>query len=101
MFSGAKLPYAIEKLSDDFFTTWRRAEEVTDVFGRTVRLGGPISFCYIDDNHTYEAVKRDFQNCDEFLERGGFVLFDDSADGSAWEVCRLVRKSNAPARTMW
>jgi hypothetical protein len=90
MFSRDDLPFAIEKLSDDFFAAWRSAEEVTDVFGRTAKLGGPIAFCYIDGDHTYDAAKRDFENCNEFLEPGGFVLFDDSADGSGWEVCRLV-----------
>ena len=37
-----------------------------------------ISFCYIDGNHTYEYAKRDFLNCDAYLETGGFILFDDS-----------------------
>jgi hypothetical protein len=90
MFSGNDLPHTIESLSDEFFAAWRGARAVEDVFGRKVTLGGPIGFCYIDGNHTYEAAKRDFENCDEFLERGGFVLFDDSADGSDWEVCRVV-----------
>ena len=90
MFSANDLPNTIEKLSEDFFAAWRRGEEVTDVFGRSVPLGGPITFCYIDGNHTYNAAKRDFENCDEFLQRGGFVLFDDSADTSDWEVCRVI-----------
>jgi len=90
MFSREDLPYTVEKLSDDFFAAWRAREEVTDVLGRPVKLGGPISFCYIDGNHTYEYAKRDFEHADEFLEAGGFLLFDDSADGSEWEVCRVV-----------
>ena len=49
-----------------------------DVFGRSVTLGGSISFCYIDGAHTYEAVKKDFLNCDAVLDVGGFLLFDDS-----------------------
>lgn len=95
MFSRSSLPYTIEQISDDFFAAWRRGEEVPDVFGRSVKLGGPISFCYIDGNHTYEFAKRDFENCDEFLESGGFVLFDDSADGSPWEVCRVIAEIKA------
>ena len=90
MYSRNDLPHTIEMLSDDFFAAWRRGEELADVFGRPTKLGGTISFCYIDGNHSYDFVKRDFQNCDEFLEKGGFILFDDSGDGSPWEVCRVV-----------
>ena len=48
-----------------------------DVLGRPWTLGGPISFCYIDGNHTCEYAKRDFLNCDSRLDTGGFILFDD------------------------
>ena len=92
MFSRPTVPSTVEMLSDDFFTAWGRGETVTDVFGRPARLGGPISFCYIDGNHEYKFAKSDFQNTDRFLEPGGFVLFDDSADGSHWEVCRVVEE---------
>ncbi len=51
-----------------------------DVFGREAALGGPISFCFVDGNHTYDFAKRDFTNVDEFLAPGGFILFDDSYD---------------------
>ncbi len=92
MFSGNDLPFTIEAFSDEFFAAWREAQEVIDVFGRSIRLGGPISFCFVDGNHSYEYVKRDFENCDQFLERGGFILFDDSSDGSGWDVCWLMRE---------
>jgi hypothetical protein len=39
-----------------------------------------------------EFVKRDFENTDRALLSGGFILFDDSADGSKWEVNRLTRE---------
>lgn len=90
MFSRDDLPFTVETFSDEFFTAWKESREVEDVFGRSIRLGGPISFCFVDGNHSYEYVRRDFENCDEFLEPGGFILFDDSADGSGWEVCRLM-----------
>ncbi|QQS49022.1 MAG: class I SAM-dependent methyltransferase [Acidobacteriota bacterium] len=90
MFSRNDLPHTIELFSDDFFAAWSRERELTDVFGRSVRLGGPIGFCYIDGNHSYDFARRDFENCDRFLVNGGFILFDDSADGSGWEVCRVV-----------
>jgi len=89
MFSRDDLPYTIELFSDEFFQQWRENREVSDVFGRTLRLGGPISFCFIDGNHAYDYAKRDFVNTDEFLEIGGFILFDDSADGTGWEVSRV------------
>lgn len=92
MFSKNDLPYTVEVLSDEFFSAWRKSELAKDVLGRPVNLGGPISFCFIDGNHTYEFVKRDFENCHEFLEKGGFILFDDSADETGWEVCRLVEE---------
>jgi hypothetical protein len=92
MFSRAHLPHTIEALADEFFEAWERRELATDVFGRNVPLGGPISFCYIDGNHAYAPARRDFQNTDRHLEPGGFILFDDSADGSHWEVCRVIEE---------
>lgn len=91
-FSRTDLPYTIEAFSDEFFQLWAAGAERQDVLGRSLRLGGPISFAFIDGNHTYEFARRDFENCDRYLEPGGFLLFDDSADGSDWEVCRVVRE---------
>ena len=90
MFSAGALPHTVEMRSEEFFEHWRAQVPAIDVFGRKATLGGPISFCFIDGNHGYEFALRDFLNTDEFLEPGGFVLFDDSADGSAWEVCRVI-----------
>lgn len=92
LFSRGDLPHTIEVLSDEFFAAWAGERPAVDLFGRTVRLGGPISFCFIDGNHTYEFAARDFRNTDRFLEPGGFILFDDSADGSKWEVTRVVEE---------
>lgn len=94
MFSAA-LPHTVELASDEFFAAWRSAAEVVDVFDRPVVLGGPLSFCYIDGNHSYEYAKRDFEHCHEHLERGGFILFDDSGDASAWEVRQVVSEARA------
>jgi len=98
MFSRNDLPFAIELFSDEFFSAWAASEKRQDVFGRQVKLGGLISFCYIDGNHSYTSAKRDFENCDRFLEKGGFILFDDSADGSKWEVCKVVQEVAATKR---
>lgn len=95
MFSRADLPYAIEAFSDELFAAWHAQELREDVFGRQIRLGGPLAFCYIDGNHSYEFARRDFENCDRVLEAGGFILFDDSADGSGWEANRVAREAAA------
>jgi Methyltransferase domain len=77
-FSSDDLPFTLEMTSEEFFRAWSNRTEAQDVFGRSLSLGGPISFCYIDGNHTYEGAKKDFLNCDTVLENGGFLLFDDS-----------------------
>lgn len=97
-FSRDDLPFTIEMLSDEFFPAWRAGAEARDVMDRPLRLGGPVSFCFIDGNHNYDYAKRDFEHVDEFLERGGFILFDDSADGSGWGVCDVVKEVQAAGR---
>ena len=91
-FADNRLPHTIECLSDEFFRRWFQKEMAVDVFGRNVALGGKVSFCYIDGNHTYDFAKRDFENTDRAMVPGGFILFDDSADSSTWEVNRLARE---------
>jgi hypothetical protein len=91
-FGRGFLPFAIEAWSDDFYAAWRSAREVEDVFGRTVRLGGPLGFVYIDGNHHYDYARRDFENTNEFLVPGGFVLFDDSADASGQDPASVARE---------
>ena len=92
MFNRYDLPHTIEMNSDEFFSRWSNSEEVTDILGRNVKLGGAISFCYVDGNHTYEYARRDFDNCHDHLEQDGFILFDDSADGSGWGVCTVIEE---------
>ena len=92
MFSKNDLPHTIELLSDDFFAAWDRRDTRTDVFGRTTRLGGPIAFCYVDGDHAYAQSRRDFENVDRHLVPGGFILFDDSADGTIFECGRVVEE---------
>lgn len=97
-FSKDYLPYTIEHFSDDFFKLWSEEKLETDVLGRKIQLGGKISFAYIDGNHTYEYAKRDFENVDKYLEVGGFILFDDSADNSGWEVCKVIEEIKKDGR---
>jgi hypothetical protein len=78
LFSPDDLPFTFEMTSNEFFGAWKEQKNCADVLGRSRALGGPFSFCYIDGNHTYECAKEDFLHCDEYLEAGGFILFDDS-----------------------
>jgi hypothetical protein len=89
-----RLPYAFDLASDDLFAAWRAGAIVTDVFGRERRLGGPICFCFVDGDHRYDQVRRDFLNVDGFLVPGGFLLFDDSDEFGAFpDVYRVVREA--------
>ncbi len=92
IFSRGDMPFVFENTSDNFFIHWNNNKTEYDIFNRKLALGGKISFAYIDGNHSYEFVKRDFQNCDKYLENGGFILFDDSADFTDWEVKRVVNE---------
>lgn len=80
MFSAERKPHTFEMDSNSLFESWQKKSEVVDVFGRRVKLGAPISFCYIDGHHGYDYTRKDFENTDQFLEKNGFILFDDSAD---------------------
>jgi predicted O-methyltransferase YrrM len=91
-------PHTVEATSDEFFDAWRESQEVEDVFGRAVDLGGPISFCFIDGNHTEPFAQKDFDHCDEFLVPGGLILFDDSGDESDWQVKRVIERIRANTR---
>ena len=94
-FAPNRLPFTIECVSDEFFRRWFNNEKAVDVFDRPVTLGGEIGFCYIDGNHQYEFARRDFENTNRALVSGGFILFDDSADGSRWEVNKLMHEIEA------
>lgn len=89
-FSGDRKPFAIESLSVQFLEQWNAKDTAKDVFGRVARLGGPISFAYIDGDHTYEGARSDFLGVDRHLQRGGFMLFDDSSDDSRFECKKVV-----------
>ncbi|MEO6169005.1 MAG: class I SAM-dependent methyltransferase [Chitinophagales bacterium] len=81
LFSRHRLPATIELFSDEFFQNWQSGKTLQNIWGHPVALGGPISFAYLDGNHQFEFVKRDFENVHRHLAKGGFVFFDDSAPG--------------------
>jgi hypothetical protein len=78
----------------NFLRHWNRYGDLilTDVFGRDFRFVGGVSFCYVDGNHTYEYVKRDFENIDQYLLRGGMILFDDSDGSDPFGSARFMRE---------
>ena len=74
-------------------------KNIENLLDKSVVLGGEISFCYIDGNHKYDFVKRDFLNVSKILEIGGFILFDDSFDGSNFgSGMTLMREIRADKR---
>ncbi len=97
LFSADDLPFTVESTSEEFFVAWRDKQERSDVLGRPLTLGGPLSFCYIDGDHGYEGAKKDFLGCDQFLEAGGFLLFDDSTV-EAFGVRKLMPEVEATGR---
>lgn len=78
-FCAGRLPHTFEMFSDEFFECWKQRKPVNNIWAEPETLGGPISFAYLDGNHQYEFVKRDFENVHSHLVQGGFVFFDDSA----------------------
>jgi hypothetical protein len=49
------------------------SERVIDLVNKM----GPYDLIFIDANHTYEFVKKDFENFSPFLEKGGVIGFHD------------------------
>ncbi len=82
----------VEAFSDDFFDRWESGLAIEDLFDRPVKLGGEISFAYIDGAHSYEASKKDFENIDRYLVPGGFVFFDDSKGKGPFESSRTAQE---------
>ena len=98
LFSADDLPHPLVMTSDAFFAAWDEGRSVTDLFGHTLTLGGPLSMCFVDGNHTYEFARRDADNATRHLDSGGWLFLDDSADGSGWEVERVIDELRADPR---
>jgi predicted O-methyltransferase YrrM len=45
---------------------------------------------YIDGNHEYEVVTKDWQVCSESVEKGGIIILDDSALYTDYEPPRFA-----------
>jgi cephalosporin hydroxylase len=63
-----------------------------------VRALGPYGFCLIDADHTYEAVKQDWDNYRDMIEPNGIVAFHDILPRPAYGVDRLWAEVKAEAR---
>jgi hypothetical protein len=94
-FSPHNQPYGFRLTADAFFEKWSAAQSLTDLEGRSFITGGQLAFVYIDGNHDYDYCRRDFENAHRFLAPGGFILFDDSADGSAFGSARFAKELEA------
>ncbi|MGH1385181.1 class I SAM-dependent methyltransferase [Kordia sp.] len=86
------LPHSFQLTSDAFFIEYDKKITTKDIFNQTVQLGTKISFAYIDGNHAYEYVKRDFENVDKHLMNSGFILFDDSMDDSPFGSTTFMKE---------
>lgn len=73
-----QLPDSFDLKSDDFFSRWNNNERLNTLFNQPSQLGGTISFCYLDGDHSKAQVKKDFEHVDAILEANGFIYFDDS-----------------------
>jgi hypothetical protein len=51
----------------------------------------PISLLWVDGNHGYEAVRKDFADWSKFVIQGGYIVFHDSID-PADGPCQVVQE---------
>ncbi len=80
LFEKGNLPYSFRMYSNDFFSQWNKKSKLTDLFDREVVVGDTFDYIYIDGDHSYEMAMSDLNNALSCLNKGGFILLDDSAD---------------------
>ena len=56
-----------------------------------VLQGEPLDFLFIDGDHTYEGVKRDFEMYAPLVRKGGIVAFHDIAEHMPEEHCEVSK----------
>lgn len=96
--SGQNLPHSFQLYSHVFFEKWKNNEDGVDIFGNSARLGGEISFAYLDGGHAYEVAWQDFQNIAQHLVVGGYVLLDDSADTDIFGSAKMMKEIKKDSR---
>lgn len=89
-FSAHDLCRLVQMNSDEFFKNWSAGKTLKDIFGNELKTGNKFSFCFIDGDHNYEAVRRDVENVISWLEPTGKMLMDDSDAGSKLGSARLA-----------
>lgn len=57
----------------------------------TLLAGEPLDFLFIDGDHTYDGVKRDFEVYGPLVRSGGLVAFHDVAQSSAEAAHQVAR----------
>jgi len=86
------LPHTFNITSDAFFELFEKGKTSKDIFNRDVSLDRKISFAYIDGDHSYEYAKKDFLNVDKHLLLNGYILLDDSIDGTSFGSAYLMKE---------
>lgn len=82
--TGSYLNSALVNLSSEAITeTWTR----------------PVALCFIDGDHRYDGVRRDWDCWSKHVAAGGCVIFDDASDPHAGPA-RLIREILAGS-TCW
>ncbi len=92
------LPFSFHMTSALFMDNWNGGENQTDIFERSVPLGGGISLAYIDGGHSYEVAWNDFLQVSSHLVVGGFILLDDSADGQNFGSAQMMAQIKKDGR---
>ncbi len=70
------------------------SKDVIDEFKK--KLGSDkLDFLFIDADHSYAAVKRDYENFEKFVRPGGFIGFHDILD------TELHRRANIQVCRFW
>jgi cephalosporin hydroxylase len=60
---------------------------------RTLLKGKEVDFLFIDGDHTYQGVKKDFQNYSSLVRKGGIVAFHD--------IVKHAPKTNCHVDKFW
>ena len=98
LLSLKNLPHSFHLKSDVFFSKWNKQETETDLFGNEIKLGGEISFAYIDGGHSYEVALNDFISVADNLVINGFILLDDSSSHLSFGSAQIVKNIKKDAR---
>jgi len=58
---------------------------------------GPIDFCFIDADHSYQSVKEDFRRCCPLLSPNAAVLWDDYTERPDYGIRKLIDRDIHPS----